>query len=102
LLTLRALSERHGFRLLLVPVPTSDSMSETMGKLIAAASPNVLGSLEIVDISPYLQQALVRSGLSYAEMFWRYDGHFNSKGHKVFGIALSMALTDLNVTATTQ
>lgn len=94
LLHLKALSESHNFELLISPLPTKPSLTGTLDILTSAVSPQVLESLDIIDVTPYLQETLRRQTISYDDLYWRYDNHFNSKGHEIFATALSMAILE--------
>jgi len=96
---LAALSERYDFRLLIVPVPTKNSITESLSVLRESASSGVLAELEVVDISVPLQGIVSNDGLEYQDLFWRYDGHFNSVGNDVFGRAVFQVLNETEDTA---
>jgi len=86
------LSEQHDFRLLIVPVPTKDVATGSLAALKSAASANTIERLEIVDVAPYVHGLQEQNGVAYEELFWRYDAHFNSVGHRLFGQAVFEAL----------
>jgi len=96
LLDLKSLSEEHGFELFVIPVPAKESRTLSLDILRSAASGQVLASLEVIDITPHLQEVLEARKISYLDLFWRYDSHFNSKGHEMFAIAVSIALLEYN------
>lgn len=94
LLHLKSLSEKHNFDLFIIPLPTKKSQKGTLEVLTSAVSPQVLASLEIIDVTPQLQEVLQSQRISYKDLYWRYDNHFNSTGHEVFATALSIALLE--------
>jgi len=89
---IKDLSEKFDFQLFVIPVPTKNSMTESLGILRNAASSDVLGNIHVVEIEPYLEQVLQADNKQFADLFWRYDGHFNSTGNEYFGKAVSRAL----------
>lgn len=85
---LLALSETHGFRLAVVPVPAREDPSTSVDALHGSLSSTLLDRLEVVDILPGVQRLLGEDERTYRDLFWRYDGHLDGYGNRVFGTAM--------------
>jgi len=91
---LTTLSHEHGFKLLVVPVPTKDDPSESMTRLLNYLTPKVRDELVIVDILPTMNELLKDEGLGYHQLFWKYDNHFNAAGNRLYGTALARMMDE--------
>jgi hypothetical protein len=100
LVELKSLSIQHGFRLLIIPVPSKESKVRSLQVLTEHASPEVLADLVIIDISKQLELLLESRRIVYRDLFWKHDGHFNALGHEIFGAAVAMAIQEYEVIAT--
>ena len=100
LVELKYLSKQHGFRLLIIPVPTKDSKTGSFQVLTEKASPEVLADLDIIDVSKHMEQLIENRGIDYGDLFWKYDGHFNAIGNEIFGAACASVLQEYEVIAT--
>ena len=85
------LSERHGFKLLVLPVPAKHDLEASRKTLRQHVH---VGGLAIVDVVPIVRASLAKDGKSYDDLFWRHDGHLNAYGHRVFGLTTAEALSD--------
>jgi hypothetical protein len=85
------LSNEHGFRLLIVPVPRKDDRRAATARTVlsAAVSSRLRDRLDVVDLTPAIREILQRERREFDAMFWRYDGHFSVLGNRVIGEALA-------------
>ena len=87
-----SLSERRGIVLFVVPVPTREDPKGSYRVLRSVTTPDFLRRLNVIDVTPLIQQSLNESGLEYSQLFWNHDGHFNTAGNRLFGISVAMTL----------
>jgi lysophospholipase L1-like esterase len=100
LVELKSLSIQHGFRLLIIPVPSKKSKVRSLQVLTEHASPEVLADLEIIDISKQLELLLESRRIVYRDLFWKHDGHFNALGNEIFGAAAATVIQEYEIVAT--
>lgn len=86
------LAEQHGFRLLVIPVPTKEAALASLARLQNFVAPRVLKQLTIIDVQSRMKAELDGSGKEYEDMFWRNDGHFNAEGNRVYALAVAAAI----------
>lgn len=86
------LSGMYGFRLVVVPVPYRQDPEMSIRALQNNITPSLYDSLEIVDIAPSMNKRVITDGKDWDSLFLRKDGHYNSYGQRVFGMALSAEL----------
>lgn len=84
-----ALSKQHNFKFIVIPVITKDNPTGSLDTLRHNVSELTLAQLNIVDVSPIVHNLLIEDSKPYNELFWRYDGHFNTYGNYIFGLAVS-------------
>jgi lysophospholipase L1-like esterase len=83
---LRQLAREWRFRLVVVPV--SDSLRVLRDGLPAP----LFESLDVADPAPAMQAALTREGLEWRDLYWKWDGHFDADGNRVFAEAFADAI----------
>lgn len=88
------LSQQYHFKLLILPVPAKDDLTDSLDQLHEHVSASILSQIEVVDLSGEIQDLLRADHKDYSELFWEYDGHFNVYGHQIFGVAAANALDD--------
>ena len=93
-----ALSTEHGFRLLVVPVPRKDDRRAATARAVLSAtlSSRLRDRLDVVDLAPAIHAILKQENREFDAMFWRYDGHYNAFGNRVFGEAVATAILRTN------
>ena len=62
-----ALSKQQNFRLLVIPVPQKDKPTGSLDKLQSNVSGSVLAKLEVVDITPIVQNMVGRENKAYKQ-----------------------------------
>ena len=87
-----SLSKEHGFRFVVVPIPTKASMTGSLDVLMSSLSAQTLRDIDVIAVLPELTRLLDAEHTSYRELFWAHDGHLNEKGNEMLGVALSKAL----------
>jgi len=90
---LRALSEQYGFSVLVAPVPVRRDAQGSMKSLTDHVSPDVLRTFSVVDVVPGLERLRTQEHLRYRQLFWKYDGHLNATGNRLFGLTLADLLS---------
>jgi hypothetical protein len=83
------LSKQLNFRLSIIPIPQKDKPTASLDTLQNSVSGSVLAKLELVDITPIIQNILERESKTYAELFWQHDGHLNIYGNQTLGLAMA-------------
>jgi len=78
--------QQQDFRPVIIPVTSRVDSAESLQKLTAAASSERLGEIEMLDLAPILDELLRETETEYSELFWRYDGHFNSLVLRSLGV----------------
>ena len=81
-------------RLLVVPVPRKDDRraATAWAVLSATLSSRLRDRLDVVDLAPAIHAILKQENREFDAMFWRYDGHYNAFGNRVFGEAVATAI----------
>lgn len=93
------MSQRERFQLIVVPVPRKTQLHASMNALVKILPPDILEKLNITNIVPTIKDLLRDEGLDYHQLYWKYDGHFNSTGNRIFGTALARILIqDFHIT----
>lgn len=90
----KELSDQYNFRLFIIPVPVKFSIAESIRVLRKHASAEVLQELQVIDVSNPLMSELASQNAAYEDLFWRFDGHFNERGHEVFGKVVARLLSE--------
>ena len=78
-----------------MPVPAKEGTNESMKTLLNNISQDTLDKLEIINISPMVNDLLKNEKLSYNQLFWKHDNHFNLIGNRIVGTALAKLLNDV-------
>jgi len=86
---LDALARRHGFRVVVTPVPPKRHPRSSRRKLERGLGPGDLAALDVVDVRESMVQAVARDGRRWDDLYWAYDDHFDADGHAVFGASLA-------------
>ncbi len=86
---LDALARRHGFRVVVAPIPPRRHPRASAGALRQWVSPAVRERLDVVNVVPAMAAAVVRDGRLWTDLYWRHDGHFNAAGYRLFGSTLA-------------
>ena len=90
-----ALADEYDFRLLVVPVPANDSWntpSDSIDELRQSISQQTWDALEIIDVLPDIRAQVAADGKNYADLFFRYDEHFNAYGQQMYGTMVAQAI----------
>ena len=90
-----ALAQKQSFELLVVPIPDKDDPGASMGVLMDNLSPQLAGSLRILDVKPSFEGLATGSNLRYKDLFWKRDGHFNVDGNRILALALAGMLNNM-------
>ena len=88
------LSQQYNFKLFVIPVPPKEGATGSLDTLQRNISATTLTQLDIIDISRSVQNLLMKENTSFDEMFWRFDGHFNTYGNHVFGRAVAEVIDE--------
>ncbi|NTV12942.1 MAG: SGNH/GDSL hydrolase family protein [Desulfobulbaceae bacterium] len=83
------LAEEYHFKLLVVPVPEKNNIALSIDTLKKNTSAVILKQLQVVDVSTSLPALLKEENKKYDQLFWKYDGHFNSYGNHSFAVVVS-------------
>ena len=84
---LTILAQQHKFILLVIPVPSKNKPTASIDTLRNNISESMLAQIDIVDISPIIQELLMKYNKAYNELFWKHDDHLNAFGNLIFGLA---------------
>ena len=87
------LSREHGFRFLVLPVPTKASVSSSIEAFDNHVPPGIRSELAVLNTAPVLKRREAEAGLAaHEELYWSNDGHFNELGNRLFGEAAAELL----------
>jgi hypothetical protein len=87
------LCKREAVTLYIAPLPTKKKPGGSYDALREGISPDLLGRFKIVDLFSVVESLIDEEGLTYDQLFWKYDGHFSAEGNRIIGLAMSIALT---------
>ena len=87
------LSKQLGFSLIVTPIPMKENKGISLEVLESYVQ---IDELDVVDPLPYMQSILENDGTTFSDMYWKYDGHFNAYGYKLFGLAVAEAIDKRN------
>jgi hypothetical protein len=88
-LALERLAARHGFRVVVAPVPPRRQPRASAGALRQWVSGAIRARLDVADVAPAMAAEAEREGRPWRDLYWRHDGHFNAAGYRLFGTALA-------------
>ncbi|MBL8732852.1 MAG: SGNH/GDSL hydrolase family protein [Planctomycetes bacterium] len=86
---LATLAQRHGFRVLVVPVPARHDAMGSMKVLTQNLPAYALQPFAVVDVVPDMERLLAGAQLTYQQLFWQHDDHLNAAGNRLFAQALA-------------
>jgi hypothetical protein len=92
LLKLGDLAGKHNFKLIVVPVHTKQSKNGSLEALRGNVNRETLAALDIAKTPDRVSKLLSEENIQYEQLFWKYDGHLNVLGNKLFGIAVARTL----------
>jgi len=91
---LLTLAATQPFTLVVAPVPTKKDPGGSARALTDNVSASVVKELSVVDVVPLLERLRKEERIRYRDLFWRYDGHLNVAGNRLFGLALADVLSN--------
>jgi lysophospholipase L1-like esterase len=86
---LASLARQYSFAVLVAPVPARHEPQGSLQVLTAYVPPHVLEPFSVVDVVPAMERLLTSERLAYKQLFWKYDGHLNAAGNRVYALALA-------------
>ena len=89
---MKALTEEHGATLIIMPIPGRDNPENSMAVLRENVSAGVLSQLPIIDVYPALRAVAADANLSYRQLYFVEDSHFNARGYQLLGVVAADAI----------
>ena len=89
---LASLARQYSFAVLVAPVPAQHDPQGSMKALTDYVPSLVLEPFSVVDVVPAMERLLTSEHLAYQQLFWKFDGHLNAAGNRVYALALAESL----------
>ncbi len=93
-----ALADEYNFQFLVIPVPANDSWNtpgDSIDALRQSISQKTWDALEIIDVLPDMRTQVLVDGKTYADLFFRYDEHFNAYGQHIYGMMVAQSIAQI-------